>query len=77
MIVTTRFAVFPAGERHIDRARMNSAGIQIEYVRFRPPVYPQLWGDLVYNLSAADLLMNCGPRSIEILSRSGGNSLSQ
>ena len=34
---------------------------------FRPPVYPQLWGDFIYNLSALDLLLNCGPKSREIV----------
>jgi len=31
------------------------------------PVYPQLWGDFIPNLSALDLALNCGPRAGDIL----------
>ncbi|MFW6138080.1 MAG: WbqC family protein [Spirochaetota bacterium] len=38
------------------------------FTGFRPPVYPQLWGELIYNLSTLDLLLNCGgPKSREII----------
>jgi hypothetical protein len=26
-----------------------------------------LWGDFIYNLSALDLLLNCGPKSRDIV----------
>ena len=35
--------------------------------RFRPPIYPQLWGAFRANLSALDLLCNCGLKSHDIL----------
>jgi hypothetical protein len=66
-----RYAVFPAGEKHIDTARLGAAGVGLEYVRFHPPVYPQLWGEFIYNLSTLDLLMNCGPKAADILSAAG------
>ncbi|MEW5801930.1 MAG: WbqC family protein [bacterium] len=46
------------------------AGIEVRYFRFHHPVYPQLWGDFLYNLSAWDLLNTCGPRSYSILAGS-------
>lgn len=54
----------------IDEEAFSRAGIQVRYFKFRHPVYPQLWGDFIYNLSAWDLLFNCGPRSHDILLRS-------
>ena len=46
---------------------MREHGIEITRADFRPPVYPQLWGDFIYNLSVLDLLLNCGPKSREIV----------
>jgi hypothetical protein len=62
-----RLLVFPMVDKHIDLETMKKQGVETVYARFRPPVYPQLWGDFVYNLSALDLLLNCGPRSRRIL----------
>ena len=41
--------------------------IHLVYQEFEPPVYPQLWGDFIPNLSAIDLLFNCGPKSKELI----------
>lgn len=40
----------------------------VSFARFTPaaPVYPQLWGDFIANLSVLDLLFNCGPKAREI-----------
>jgi hypothetical protein len=46
---------------------MAKNGIEITRSNFRPPVYPQLWGDFIYNLSTLDLLLNCGPKSRDIV----------
>ncbi|NQT68502.1 MAG: WbqC family protein [Desulfobacteraceae bacterium] len=42
---------------------------KIELAYFKPPViiYPQLWGSFIPNLSAFDLVFNCGPKSYELL----------
>lgn len=58
-----RLLVFPMVDKHIDLDRMGDHGIQVVHANFRPPVYPQLWGDFVQNLSTLDLLLNCGPKS--------------
>ncbi len=65
-----RLLTFPMVEKHIDRDAMRRHGIELVYAKFRPPVYPQLWGDFIYNLSTLDLLLNCGPRSRDILAGS-------
>jgi hypothetical protein len=64
-----RYAMFPAAEKHIDVSLMRDHGVEPHHLRFHPPVYPQLWGDFIYNLSTLDLLLNCGPKSVEIISQ--------
>ena len=64
-----RYAIFPAAEKHLDLPRMKAHGIDPLYLRFHPPVYPQLWGDFICNLSTLDLLLNCGPKSAGIISK--------
>ena len=42
-------------------------GIEVEFQDYQHPVYPQLHGAFLPNMSVVDLLMNCGPKSLEIL----------
>ena len=44
-------------------------GIELTFFRPPSPIYPQLWGDFVSNLSSFDLLFNCGPKACDILLR--------
>jgi hypothetical protein len=46
---------------------MQEAGIALELQHWRAPVYPQLHGEFVPDLSVIDLLMNCGPHSSGVL----------
>jgi len=62
-----RLLSFPMVEKHIDLDELERHGIQLVRANFHPPVYPQLWGDFIYNLSMLDLLLNCGPKSREII----------
>jgi hypothetical protein len=41
----------------------------VELILFQPgrPVYPQLWGDFIANLSVLDLIFNCGDAARPIL----------
>lgn len=43
--------------------------VRLVYQKFTSPVYPQLWGDFIPNLSAVDLIFNCGPHSKDYLSK--------
>ena len=61
-------------QKHIDKEAMRKHGIEIVRANFSPPVYPQLWGDFIYNLSTLDLLLNCGPKSKEIVLRRSNHS---
>ena len=56
-----------SAKKYLNQELFSSAGISLHFFTPRPPVYPQLWGDFVFNLSALDLLFNCGPKSHEVL----------
>lgn len=56
-------------EKYLDQTRFAESGINLEFVRFSPPLYPQLWGEFRYNASILDLLLNCGPKALKILAR--------
>jgi len=43
--------------------------LRLVYQDFEHPVYPQQWGEFIPNMSALDLLFNCGPESKDYLSR--------
>lgn len=53
--------------KYNDEAAFKEAGIDLIYSDFVHPVYPQLWGEFVSNLSIIDMLFNCGDKSLEIL----------
>lgn len=59
----------PLGREYIAPARFREAGLGLTFHDYRPPVYPQLFGDFMPNLSALDLLFNCGPEAAERMCR--------
>jgi len=69
----TRFLT-QGGTTFLDPEAFERAGIRLKPLSYRPPVYPQLWGRFIPNLSALDLLFNCGPRARRILSGKGFSS---
>jgi len=56
-----------AAVRHLDADLFKKAGVELRPVKPRSPVYPQLWGNFIPDLSAFDLLFNCGPKAREIM----------
>lgn len=54
-------------KKFMDSSLFSEAGVGLEFFTPPSPVYPQLWGDFIPNLSAFDLLFNCGPKAGEIL----------
>jgi len=62
------YLTFPIVEKYLDVPRMNKSGIEIKFENYHPPLYPQLGGNFIYNLSALDMLLNHGERSREIIS---------
>lgn len=59
------FLVATPGRKFLDEARLATAGIELRTFALRAPVYPQLWGDFVPNLSVLDALLCCGPKAID------------
>lgn len=56
------------GRDYLDVPELERHGIRVVFQEFRPPVYPQCWpGPFVPNLSVIDLLFNCGPGSLRVL----------
>ena len=56
------------GEQGVDYADPKDFGdIFTSFQEYRHPIYPQIHGDFISYLSIVDLLMNCGPASLEIL----------
>jgi len=66
-IGASHFLAQGAAQKYLDTNLFQEAGIQLEF--FNPPslVYPQLWGNFIPNLSAFDLIFNCGPKARDIL----------
>lgn len=65
-------AGFGGSRRYLDEAEFARQGVRIERHQFTHPEYPQCGPQpFVAGLAALDLLLNCGPRSREILRRAG------
>jgi hypothetical protein len=58
-----------AARKYLDESAFERKKIRLLFDDFRPPIYPQLWGEFIPNLSVIDLLFNCGERSLSILER--------
>jgi hypothetical protein len=58
-----------AGKGRIDTALLCKAGISVRWMDYQRPVYPQLWGEFIKDLSAMDLLFNCGPHGRRIMAQ--------
>jgi hypothetical protein len=56
-------------EKYLDAALFRQNGVEPLYFKYVAPVYPQLWGDFIANLSTFDLVFNCGPKARDILIR--------
>jgi hypothetical protein len=52
---------------YLDERQFQAAGIRVDWQRFDHPVYPQLHGKFIPNLSCIDILFNCGPEAEAIL----------
>ena len=57
----------PVVEKYLDVERFRQSGIKFKHSNFHPPVYPQLWGEFIFNLSVLDMMLNCGEKSRDIL----------
>jgi hypothetical protein len=65
----SRFLVQDSARKHLVPQLFRENGIALEYFRDSTPVYPQLWGDFIADLSTFDLVFNCGPKARDIMMR--------
>ena len=56
-------------KKYLDVDLFQKEGVELRCFRFVPPIYPQLWGDFLANLSTFDLVFNCGPKALDMLMR--------
>ncbi len=59
------------GANYQTEEKFKEENLDLIYYAFKPPTYPQLWGNFEAGLSVLDLLFNCGPDSRGILEHSG------
>ena len=55
------------GVKYQEEEIFRQANIQVTVSDFSHPEYEQLWGDFQQGLSIIDLLLNCGPQSLDVL----------
>lgn len=48
------------GKKYMNEKLFEKRGIELKYYEFQHPIYKQLWGDFISNLSVIDLLFNEG-----------------
>jgi hypothetical protein len=53
--------------RYLEDSAFGARGITIQKQGFMHPVYSQLWGEFIPNLSILDLLFSAGPQSLAVL----------
>ncbi len=64
----TRYLSGNSAKSYLDIDLFMKHGIQVEWQDYSHPAYPQLHGDFVPFLSTLDLVLNCGPDSLAVLS---------
>lgn len=63
------FLVQSQAQKYLDAKLFQEDGVELRSFRYLPPIYPQLWGDFLANLSTFDLVFNCGLKARDILRR--------
>jgi len=59
------------GAKYMDETAFRGQEIQVVYQDFEHPEYPQRHGPFEPNLSAVDLVFNCGPEGLNIMRKAG------
>ena len=66
-----KYLTIASSHKYLDEDLFRHHGIQIVYYKYEPPIYPQLWGDFIANLSVSDLILTCGPKSAGLIQKAG------
>jgi len=62
-----RFLAQKGAKKYLNEPLFKDTGIELAYFKAPSPVYPQLWGSFISNLSTFDLMFNCGQRAPGVL----------
>lgn len=65
------FLASSQARKYLDAGLFEESGVELSFFSFEAPIYPQLWGDFLANLSTFDLLLNCGPKALDIILKGG------
>ena len=65
----SHFLAQRSAEKYLDMGAFQKVGVELTFFNLPSPVYPQLWGQFVPNLSIFDLLFTCGPSSRDIITK--------
>jgi hypothetical protein len=65
----TNYISGPLGRDYIRGELFEQAGVRVVYHNYRHPTYSQVYAGFEPYMSAVDLLLNCGPKSLEILTK--------
>ncbi len=63
----SQFLAQRAAIKYFDHDKFKEAKIGLLNLKLPAPVYPQLWGDFIPNLSVLDLIFNCGPKAHDMV----------
>jgi hypothetical protein len=63
----TTYLAQRSAAHYLDETVFHNAGIKLQFFSPPAPIYPQLWGEYIANLSTFDLVFNCGPRAVDIV----------
>lgn len=65
----SHFLAQRSAAKYLDMGAFQKVGVELTFFNLPSPVYPQLWGQFVPNLSIFDLLFTCGPRTRDIITK--------
>jgi len=65
----TDYLTGDAAQNYLNMTLFKENNIHVKYQNYKHPIYSQLWGNFIPYLSIIDLLFNCGPESLNILSK--------
>jgi hypothetical protein len=71
----TRYLSGPSARDYIEPDKFAAVGVEIEYMAYDYPPYPQQFGPFTEGASIIDLLFNCGPTSIEFIVGQGAKTV--
>ncbi len=63
----THYLSGPDGAKYLNMQAWKDKNIEVDFQNYIHPVYEQLYGEFVSNLSATDLLFNCGREGLKVL----------